>query len=493
MINPHSKDNLNHPEAVIATGNYKKGEIVEVKLLDLGDKNQCYGQLQDGMSVFAQGPCAVGDTVKAVILKVKKRFLVSRMIEVVEPSPHRVEPQCAHFGVCGGCKWQHLKYTEQLRLKQKQVRDALERIGKFRSPEIASCLPASELFGYRNKLVFSFGDNRSLTSKSANSRNERGFALGFHSSGNHAAVVNIDSCDIASEEMNIALKTTRTFCLKHKKRLPVYSSRSRVGELRKLILRKGEYTGEFMVNIVTSTWQPKLMKEFSETLQSALGGRLTTFVNNVSETRRVTAVGNREFTVYGPGYITDKLGEYVYRISANSFFQTNTVQAERLYLQILESARLKREDVVYDLYCGTGSITLFIARHCRKVLAVEAAESSVLDARENARRHGIENCSFIKLDLRNIKNIQGKMRSFGKPNIIITDPPRTGMHSETVQTLLKIAPEIIIYVSCNPAFLARDGQMLCGNGDYKLTHVQPVDMFPQTNHIESIARFERAD
>jgi 23S rRNA (uracil1939-C5)-methyltransferase len=459
------------------------------------------------MGIFVQGTAAVGDTVMAEIFKIKKKYLVSRFHELVKPSPHRIEPICPYFGLCGGCKWQHMDYPEQLRLKRKQVQDALERIGGFHELECNPCLPAPELFNYRNKMDFSFTDLRYLSPEeikhqdtkntklgdlsvlsAASVKKPLDFALGFHASGCYAKAIDIDHCDLSPEEMNIALNTVRAFCLRHKEELPIYSTRSHTGEL---MVRKGGNTGEFMVNLVTSTHNPGLMQALCEDLKAVLGDRLTTFVNNTTSAKNTVAFGEKEFVLHGPGFITDRLGDYIYRISANSFFQTNTAQAETLYRKILDTAQLKPTDIVYDLFCGTGSITLFASGHCQKVLGVELIESSVRDARENAKRHSVENCEFIQLDLKDIKLIEDDMRDFGHPDVVITDPPRAGMNPKAVKMLLKIAPPVIVYVSCNPASLARDGQILCEEGKYKLVHCQPVDMFPQTNHVESVARFER--
>ena len=475
---------------------YKKKQIVEVEIIDLGDKNQSFGRLEDGISIFVQGPAAVGDTVSAEIFKIKKKYLVARMRELVKPSPHRIDPVCRYFGLCGGCKWQHMDYSEQLRLKRKQVQDALEHLGGFKEIECTPCMPAPELFSYRNKMDFSFTDLRYLTPdemdiEPGDHEKPLDFAVGFHAPGCYSKAIDIDHCDLSTEEMNITLNTVRKFCLQHKKELPIYSTRSHTGELRNLVVRHGGHTGEFMVNLVTSTHQPELMQKLAEEFHSALGNKLTTFVNNITSAKNTVAFGEKEFVLHGPGYITDRLGDYTYRISANSFFQTNTAQAETLYFQILESAQLKPTDIVYDLFCGTGSITLFASGHCKKVLGVELVESSVLDARENAKRHNIDNCEFIRLDLKDIKHIRNDMSDFGEPDVVITDPPRAGMNPKAVKALLEIAPPTIVYVSCNPASLARDGQMLCEEGQYKLVSCQPIDMFPQTNHVESIARFEK--
>ncbi len=475
---------------------YKKKQIVEVEIIDLGDKNQSFGRLDDGISIFVQGPAAVGDTVKAEIFKIKKKYLVARMRELVKPSPHRTDPVCPYFGLCGGCKWQHMDYSEQLRLKRKQVQDALNHLGGFDDIECADCIPAPELFGYRNKMDFSFTDLRYLTPdemdiEPGDHEKPLDFALGFHAPGCFSKAIDIDHCDLSTPEMNTALNIVRAFCLGHREELPIYSTRSHTGELRNLVVRHGGNTGEFMVNLVTSTHNPELMKKLSAELQDALGDKLTTFVNNITSAKNTVAFGEKEYVLFGPGYITDRLGDYQYRISANSFFQTNTVQAEKLYNLILESAQLKPDDRVYDLFCGTGSITLFASGHCKKVLGVELVESSVNDARENAKRHGVENCEFIQLDMKDFKTIKPELDAFGAPDVVITDPPRAGMNPKAVKMLQEIAPPVIIYVSCNPASLARDGQMLCEEGQYKLVSCRPIDMFPQTNHVESVARFER--
>ncbi len=475
---------------------YKKKQMVEVEIVDLGDKNQCFGRLKDGMGIFVQGPAAVGDVVKAEIFKIKKKYLVSRFRELVKPSPHRIDPTCPYFGHCGGCKWQHMAYPEQLRLKRKQVQDALEHIGGFDEIDCTPCIPAPELFGYRNKMDFSFTDLRYLTTdeigiEPGEHDKPLDFALGFHAPGCYAKAIDIDHCDLSTEEMNITLNAVRRFCLGHKEELPIYSTRSHTGELRNLVVRHGGHTGEFMVNLVTTTHHPELMQKLCEELKVALGERLTTFVNNITSAKNTVAFGEKEFVLHGSGFITDRLGDYTYRISANSFFQTNTAQAEKLYLQILETAQLKSTDIVYDLFCGTGSIALFASSHCKKVLGVELVESSVRDARENAKLHNVDNCEFIQLDLKDIKHIEEEMREFGHPDVVITDPPRAGMNPKAVKMLLKIAPSAIVYVSCNPASLARDGQMLCEEGQYRLVSCQPIDMFPQTNHVESVARFER--
>lgn len=473
---------------------HKKGETVELSLFDTADKNRCVGTLPDGIRVFVEGPAAVGDTVQARIVKIKKRYLVAQMTGVLSASGRRTTPRCRYFGICGGCKWQHLDYAEQLRIKRKQVADALEHLGRFEQPEVAECIPAETIYGYRNKIDMDFTDRRYLTADEmavpeAERTKPEDFALGFHAPGCFAKAIDIDNCDLASPEMNRAVATVRRFCVQH--RLPVYSTFSHTGFLRNLVVRQGARTGELMVNLITSSHDPERMQALCGELRAALGDGLKTFVNGLSQRKNMVAFNDSAEVVYGGGWITDRLGDYTYRISPNSFFQTNTVQAEKLYGEILRSARLAGAETVYDLFCGTGSIALFIARHCDRVLGIELVESSVADARRNAEEHGADNCTFRQMDLMHFGTIRGELEAFGLPDVVITDPPRAGMHANAVEMLRALAPPAVVYVSCNPASLARDGQRLCEGGLYRLAGVQPVDLFPQTNHIESVARFER--
>jgi 23S rRNA (uracil1939-C5)-methyltransferase len=473
---------------------YKKGQMIETELFDTADKNRCVGKLDDGIRIFVEGTAAVGDTVRAQIYKTKKRYLVANLVEILKFSDRRIEPRCKYFGVCGGCKWQHLQYDEQLRIKRKQVVDALEHLGDFQSPDVGECIPAEETFGYRNKIDMDFTDRRYLTADEMDLSEEElskplDFALGFHAPGCFAKAIDIDHCDLASEEMNLAVETVRIFCRDRK--LPIYSTFSHEGFLRNLVVRRGERTGELMVNLITTTHDPALMQDLLGVLRAALGEKLTTFINATTDRKNMVAFGEQEYILCGEGSISDRLGEYTYRISANSFFQTNTVQAEKLYNEIIKQAAFRGDETVYDLFCGTGSIALFAAKHCGKVLGIELVESAVADAQKNAVEHGAANCTFRQMDLMHFGTIRTELETFGLPDLVITDPPRAGMHPKAVDMLRELAPPVIVYVSCNPASLARDGQLLCAEGLYKLVSCQPVDLFPQTNHVESVARFER--
>lgn len=288
--------------------------------------------------------------------------------------------------------------------------------------------------------------------------------------------------------MNTVLNTVREFSLE--RGLAPYAAKAHEGYLRNVMLRYSERHDQLMVNIVTSWYDKALMQAVRERLEQALPGQAMTIVNNVTTRKNTVAVGEEEYLVSGEGFVTERLGSLDFRISANSFFQTNTRQAEALYDQILAEARLRPEDTVYDLYCGTGTITLYLAQHCRQAIGIEVVESAVKDAGMNASFNGIENAVFFQADLKDFHEMQEKLTPYAAPRVIVTDPPRAGMHPKALETMLKLEPERIVYVSCNPANLARDGKEIAAKG-YRLTMIQPVDMFPQTSHIETVACFER--
>ena len=490
-----------------------KGEIIEVLVLDAADKAQTFAKTAEGESIFIQGPAAVGDRVKIKVFKKKRNRFHAKLVEVIDPSENRVDPICADFGTCGGCKWQHLSYAEQLRLKTKMVHDSLEHIGHFENPPVADALGAPEVYTYRNKADFSLTDmrwqsdeevaqleNHGINVRQMNSEEAQEidyealgikplhFAIGFHAPGCHSKALDIEYCHLMTPEMNTVRDIVRTFVLKHE--LSVYSTYSHTGFLRNLVVREGGNSGDVMVNLITSTHRPELMKKLCDELIAGIGDKLTTFINGTTDRKNSVAFSDQEFVMHGNGRITDSLDQFTYEISANSFFQTNTKQAQVLYREIIKQADLKGDETVYDICCGTGSITLFAAPHCKKVLGLELIADSIRDAKANAERNNIENVEFLEMDMKNFQKQRGEIEAFGLPDVVITDPPRAGMHPKSVELLLELAPEKIVYVSCNPASLARDGHLFAAAG-YTLQSVQPVDMFPQTNHIESVALFTK--
>jgi 23S rRNA (uracil1939-C5)-methyltransferase len=470
---------------------YRKGELIELEVTDLAEKDQCFGRTSEGMGVMVTGMLAVGDRVSATIFKVRQRYLEASLHEILDRSPDRVEPVCPYFGSCGGCKWMHVGYEAQLRYKHKKVVDSLRHIGGFESPDVGDVIAAAEPLHYRNKVEFSCSSKRYLLPSEIRDnllQKPKEFALGFHAPGNFEKVLDLDYCYLAKASMNRVLELTREFALTRK--LPPYGVKAGDGFLRNLVLRYSEHGDQLMVNLVTSWYDRELMNDYREMLETAMPDQEMTIVNNVTSRKNSVAVGDEEFLVKGEGTITERLGTLDFRISANSFFQTNTRQAEVLYDEILRVAGLREEDTVYDLYCGTGTITLYLAQHCKMVFGLEVVESSIGDAKKNASFNRIANTEFYQVDLKDFHSLLGTLSPHDSPRVIVTDPPRAGMHPRALETMLRLDAERIVYVSCNPANLARDGREICQKG-YRLMSSTPVDMFPQTNHIETVACFEK--
>ncbi|NTU96697.1 MAG: 23S rRNA (uracil(1939)-C(5))-methyltransferase RlmD [Chlorobiaceae bacterium] len=475
----------------MGTESIRKGDIIDLVVTDFAEKEQCFGRLENGMGVMVSGTLAVGDRVSARVRKVRQRYIEADTVAILEPSEDRATPPCSYFGVCGGCKLMHVSYEAQLRFKRRKVSDALVHLGNFSDPPVAETLSAGYPLHYRNKIEFSCSARRYLLTEELSQEKllrPKNFALGFHTPGNFDKVIDIDYCFLAKEQMNIALRLTREFVLRHG--LSPYDAKSHEGFVRNLVVRFSENRREVMVNLVTSWHERELMQRYAAELCSGMPAEKLTVVNNVTGKRNTVATGEEEFTISGEGFITERLCGLDFRISANSFFQTNSSQAERLYGGVLEAAGLREDDTVYDLYCGTGTITLFLAKHCRTAVGLEVVESSILDARSNAVLNGIGNALFILADLKDLHTLQGTLREYGAPGVIVSDPPRAGMHPKALETMAQLGARRIVYVSCNPASLARDGRELCSRG-YRLSSVTPVDMFPHTIHIESIACFER--
>jgi len=469
-----------------------RGDELELTPDRLADDGRCVGRV-NGLVVFVRG-AAPGDTVKARVVKVKKQFIEAIAEVVVRPSPLRTTPRCRSFGVCGGCRLQHLRYEAQLEFKRQQVVDALERIGGLRDVSVNPTLASPREYFYRNKMEFSFGERwltREELDAAGDTKVRSRFALGLHVPRRFDRVLDLEECWLLSERSHHIVNKVRAFCLQ--RGLSIYSTVTHTGYLRNLVIREGTNTGELMVNLVTSEEHPALNSALAEFLLAEYAF-ITTIVNNVTQRKSLVAVGDREVVVHGPGFITDRIGDMVYRISANSFFQTNTLQAERLYDLVRTMARLQPDDVVFDLYSGIGTIALHLAAGVRSVVGIEAVEAAVQDARSNAAAGGRTNCSFILGDLKDrLTKDTAWLDRHPRPTVIVTDPPRSGMHEKVVQQLLALTPERIVYVSCNPATQARDLALLCAGDSYRIDAIQPVDMFPHTSHVENVvALFRKA-
>ncbi|HYQ86159.1 MAG TPA: 23S rRNA (uracil(1939)-C(5))-methyltransferase RlmD [Bacteroidota bacterium] len=443
----------------------------------------------DGMVFFVE-KAVPGDKVRARIWRVKKNFAEARAVEILTPSPFRAPAKCKHFGVCGGCRWQDLSYDAQLNYKHQLVVDAFERIGGFKNPVVHPVLGCENPYFYRNKMEFTFSNYRWLTDGEVARREEpkEEVALGLHVPERFDKVLNLEECWLQSELSAAIVNSVREICGVWK--LSVYSTKTDEGYLRHLVIREGKRTGDVMVNLVTTIDWPEAMENITELLRKHFPG-ITTVVNNMTTRKSMVAFGEKEKVYYGPGTITEKLGKFTFRLSANSFFQTNTEQAERMYDRVRELAKLQPDDVLYDLYCGTGAIAICLSPFVKRVLGIELTESAVRDAERNAEVNHVTNCHFLQGDLKEkLTNDSTWSGDHPRPTVVVTDPPRSGMHPKVVDRIIKLSPERIVYVSCNPATQARDAKQMADAG-YTLREIQPVDMFPHTDHIEAVALFTK--
>lgn len=463
----------------------KKTMSLELRIESIGFEGKAIARTEDGFVYFVDGGVP-GDRVLVEVRKKKKNYAEARLLEILESSHVRETPRCRYFGTCGGCKWQHLRYAEQCAWKTQNVRDAFERLGKVPYKLLHDTLPAEPQFFYRNKMEFSFGDSRWLTKEeiAAGADVRKDFALGLHIPGRFDKVLDVEECFLQSEISNRILNSVRKAALE--RGVSIFQTRSHEGFLRNLVIRNSTATGEIMVILVTSPVKEEADKSMITWFEQdciAAFPEISTAIHAVT-TSKATVAGGEPRTVYGSGFMTETLLGVRYRVSPFSFFQTNTRQAERLFRVALDYAGDLSQKTVWDLYCGTGSITLAAAREAKFVAGIEIVESAVRDARANALANGITNVEFYIEDMQ--KAVQKQILSrLPSPDVVIVDPPRAGLHPDVVANLLALAPPRIVYVSCNPATQARDCALFAEK--YSIDAIQPVDMFPHTYHIESVA------
>lgn len=459
--------------------------LLNIKIESYAAEGKSIARLEDGKVIFVENAIP-GDVVDAVIIKDKKSWAQARILKVVTPSPHRVTPFCQHFGVCGGCKWQMLPYPMQLQYKQQQVTDQLQRVGHIELPEMQPIIGSPHERHYRNKLEFTFSTHQYLTFEQIADRQEKIApvpALGFHAPGLFDKVVEIHTCYLQQEPTNLLLKILREYT--NERNLPYYDFKAQYGWLRNVILRVAT-TGEILINLIIHHEDEEnrigILKHILENIPHV------TSLNYTINPKVNDTIHDQEVICYhGKQYIEEKLEGFRFNISPKSFFQTNTYQAEALYRVTREFAGLTGNETLYDLYCGTGSIGIFCSGGAKKVIGIEVVEDAIKDAKENAALNNLNNCLFFAGDVEKICT-DAFFTQHGKPDVIITDPPRAGMTEKLIQQLLKIKAPKVVYVSCNPATQARDLQFL--DEAYKITRLQPVDMFPHTHHIENVALLE---
>lgn len=449
----------------------------------------------DGKVIFVEN-AVPGDRVDIRLGKNKKDWAEGHVIAYRKLADNRVTPFCSHFGVCGGCQWQMLPYENQIQYKQQQITDQLSRIGKVELPPIQPIIGASVTTEYRNKLEYTFADKRFIPFEEFRSLKAKGIEIpessptgGFHAKGVFDKVVGIDTCHLQAEPTNEIRNFVVEFCKKHQ--YPFYNIKSHEGWLRNMMVRLAT-TGELMINLVVGFDNKKMKTQLLDAMLEKFPA-ITTLLYTVNTKFNDSMFGLVPQTYFGKGHIIEQLRTkdnaqtYSFKISPKSFFQTNTKQAEKLYRVTAAYAELTGKETVYDLYCGTGSIGIFVSDKAKKIIGVEQVEEAIIDAKENAALNNITHSFFTAGDVIDICN-DDFFATHGKPDVVITDPPRAGMHEKLVQKLLDIAAPLIVYVSCNPATQARDLALL--SEKYDVTALQPVDMFPHTHHIENVAQLK---
>lgn len=427
-----------------------------------------------------------GDVVDVQIRLKRRRLMEGYVVRYVKKSPLRAAPFCQHFGVCGGCKWQNLPYEEQLRFKTGQVRDQLARIGKVELPEIALCLGSEHTQFYRNKLEFTFADRRWLTHEevAAGGDIEAEPAAGFHIPSMFDKVLDIRKCWLQPEPSNAVRLETKRFCLEHG--YTFHNARTHEGLMRNLIVRTAS-TGEAMVIVVFGADDRPKIEALLDHLAAEFPQITSLFY--VVNTKFNDSTGDLDAVCYrGKDHIVEQMEGLRFKVGPKSFYQTNSAQAYELYKVARTFAALKPDDVLYDLYTGTGTIANFCARYCRRVVGIEYVPEAIEDAKINSAINGIENTAFYAGDMKEVLD-DAFVEANGRPDVIILDPPRAGVDEPVIGVILRAAPERIVYVSCNPATQARDLALL--DGAYRIEAVQPVDMFPHTHHVENVVKLVR--
>jgi len=434
----------------------------------------------NGMAIFVD-KAVEGDIVLAKIFRKKKQYAEARTIDIISPSPYRIDPPCNYNSYCGGCKWQFIDYQRQLIYKQQHVSEALSHIGNIENVIVHPTIPSPDIFEYRNKMEFSCSDRRWLMRSEMDDSIDRSFALGLHVPGTFDKVLDIKNCLLQKSQGNKILSDVRTFMKASGE--PAYGLKSHKGFWRFCVLRYSTAHHQWMVNIVTSKEHPDLLKHMADELCEK-HDNIVSFIHQISSRKAAIAIGESEKCLKGMQWIEDTIGPFAFNISASSFFQTNTRAVKHLYETVKKYTQLKPTDNALDLFCGTGTIAIWLSDQCNSVVGIDSTPDAISNAHQNCEKNHITNCQFICFD---IKDSLPKLEK--KVDVIIMDPPRAGTHPKAINQILSLDARRIIYVSCNPSTLARDLSLM--NSDYKVIEIQPVDMFPHTFHIESVALLEK--
>lgn len=463
---------------------FKKELLKGLEVVDITAKGKGVVKSVEGKVIFVQD-VVPGDKVTVETFKKRRGYFEARLINIDDPSPDRVAPVCEHFGVCGGCKWQNLSYEAQLKFKQKEILHNLKNLSGMVLQEIDEIKAAQQSYFYRNKMEYSFSNQRWLTAEEINDKSEtlEKKGLGFHKAGMWDKVVDIEKCHLQKDPANAIRNSIKQFALAND--LAFFNLKDQSGFLRTLMIRNSNQ-GEFMVLIQFFKEDKTHREALLEHLKNEFD--LSALLYCINSKANDTLYDQEIIRYHGDEYITELMEGLKFRINAKSFFQTNTEQAYELYKITRSFAGLKGNELVYDLYTGTGTIAQFIAGNCNKVVGIESIPEAIAAANENAEINGIKNAFFEVGDMRKVFN-QAFVKRHGVADVVITDPPRNGMHPDVVKQLLELAPDKIVYVSCNNATQARDLNLM--KEKYKLSKCRAVDMFPQTQHIENVVLLEK--
>jgi len=463
----------------------KKPIIIEdLEIIDISDKGKSVAKY-DGKTIFVDGAIP-GDICDVRVFKKRRKYSNAKTIKIKSPSKHRIDPKCEHFGVCGGCKWQNMNYQAQLKFKENKVIENLKRISGAKLPNHDTIIESEDQYSYRNKMEFTFSNKRWLTEKEilGNCDIENKNGLGFHVSGFFDKVVDINQCHLESGISNKIRMSVKEYAKKNS--MSYFDIRGHNGLLRNLIIRTS-LKDEIMVIVQFYEDNMKEIELLMNHLKDSFS-EITSLLYVINKKANNTLYDQEVITFSGRDYINEKIDGLEFKITAKSFFQTNSKQTKVLYKKIKELSGISRNDIVYDLYTGTGTIAQYISSLAKKVVGIDSVGEAIESAKENTKNNNINNCDFFSGDMKDIFS-QEFIQNNGIPNIVITDPPRDGMHKKVVSQLLNIMPKKIIYVSCNSATQARDIAIL--KDGYDIQHIQPVDMFPQTHHVENIVVLTR--
>ena len=444
----------------------KKNEIYEIQIVDMGHKGEAIGKT-DGFTVFVDG-AVKGDLVKGRITLSKKNYAVADLVEIITPSPDRVEPRCSLSGICGGCQIMHMDYKKQLEMKEDQIRQSLVRIGKIENPQLLPITGMENPYNFRNKAQFPL----EIDSKG-------NLNIGFYKKFSHE-VVPFETCHIQDPINDKILRVVKEYIIKND--ISIYDEKTNEGNIKKIVTKTGFKTGEVMVVIVTKSKILKNNDQLVEMLKKEIPG-LATVVQNINPKQTNVILGEKNYVLYGKGTITDRLHDLLFEISPNSFYQVNPVQTDVLYSKALEFADIDDTKTVIDVYCGIGTISLFLAQKAKKVIGIEVVEAAIEDAKRNAKLNNLDNTEFL---CGKAEYVLPELYSKGvRADVVVVDPPRKGCEEAVLKTIAEMNAEKIVYVSCNPSTLARDIEILSHHG-YEMTKGQGFDMFPHSMHVESI-------